>query len=46
VFILATSVLVVWSAKACTTDAVLLLGITVAQLCVYVLWRESGRGPW
>ena len=44
VFVLASSVLVVWSAKACTTDAVLLLGITVAQLCLYAIWR--GRATW
>lgn len=42
--VLATSALVVWSAKACTTDAVLLVGITAAQLCLYRLWR--GRGTW
>jgi 4-amino-4-deoxy-L-arabinose transferase-like glycosyltransferase len=44
VLILASSALVVWSAKACTTDAVLLLGITVAQLCLYAIWR--GRASW
>lgn len=42
--VLATSALVVWSAKACTTDAVLLAGVTVAQLCLYQLWR--GRATW
>lgn len=44
VFILATSGLVLWSAKACTTDAVLLVGVTVSQLCLYALWR--GRATW
>jgi 4-amino-4-deoxy-L-arabinose transferase-like glycosyltransferase len=44
VLVLASSVLVVWSAKACTTDAVLLVGITVAQLCLYAIWR--GRATW
>jgi 4-amino-4-deoxy-L-arabinose transferase-like glycosyltransferase len=42
--VLATSALVVWSAKACTTDAVLLLGITAAQVCLYRVWR--GRATW
>ena len=45
VFILATSALVVWSAKACTTDAVLLVGITVAQLCLYAIWRGCATWP-
>jgi 4-amino-4-deoxy-L-arabinose transferase-like glycosyltransferase len=45
VFIFATSVLVVWSAKACTTDAVLLAGITVAQVCLYALWRGNWSWP-
>jgi 4-amino-4-deoxy-L-arabinose transferase-like glycosyltransferase len=38
-FILGTSVLAIASAKMCLTDAVLLLFITVSQLCVYRLWR-------
>ena len=42
--VLATSALVVWSAKSCTTDAVLLLGVTAAQLCLYLVWR--GRASW
>jgi 4-amino-4-deoxy-L-arabinose transferase-like glycosyltransferase len=42
--ILATSGLVLWSAKACTTDAVLLLGVTVSQLCLHAIWR--GRASW
>ena len=44
VLVLGTSALAVWSAKACTTDAVLLVGITVAQLCLYQLW--CGRATW
>ena len=44
VFIFATCVLTLWSAKACTTDAVLLVGITVSQICLYQIWR--GRGTW
>jgi 4-amino-4-deoxy-L-arabinose transferase-like glycosyltransferase len=44
IFILSSSVLVIWSAKACTTDAVLLVGITVAQLCLYAMWR--GHASW
>jgi 4-amino-4-deoxy-L-arabinose transferase-like glycosyltransferase len=38
-FILASSLLIFWSAKSALTDAVLLLFITVSQLCVYRLWR-------
>ena len=45
VFVLATSALAVWSAKASTTDAVLLLGITVAQLCLYAIWRGHATWP-
>ena len=44
VFILATSVMALVSAKACLTDSVLLLFITAALLCVYAIWR--GRGTW
>jgi 4-amino-4-deoxy-L-arabinose transferase-like glycosyltransferase len=44
VFILATSVMALVSAKACLTDSVLLLFITAAMLCLYAIWR--GRGAW
>jgi 4-amino-4-deoxy-L-arabinose transferase-like glycosyltransferase len=44
ILVLATSVLTLWCAKASTTDAVLLLGITVSQMCLYAIWR--GRGTW
>ena len=44
VLVLASSVMVLISAKASTTDAVLLLWTTVAQFCVYAIWR--GRGTW
>jgi 4-amino-4-deoxy-L-arabinose transferase-like glycosyltransferase len=44
ILILATSVLTLWCAKASTTDAVLLVGITVSQMCLYAIWR--GRGTW
>src|SRR5436309_3377218 len=38
---------VVVAAKACTTDSVLLLFVTVAQLCLYAMWRGSrGWGVW
>ncbi len=43
-FILATSTMTIVSAKACLTDAVLLLFITTAQLCLYAIYR--GRGGW
>lgn len=42
--ILATSVLCIMSAKMSTTDAVLLLWITVAQLCLYQMLR--GNSSW
>jgi len=42
--ILASSMMTIVSAKACLTDAVLLLFITTAQLCLYAIYR--GRGSW
>jgi 4-amino-4-deoxy-L-arabinose transferase-like glycosyltransferase len=44
VFIFATSGLVIAAAKMCLTDAVLVLWITIAQLCLYCIWR--GRASW
>jgi 4-amino-4-deoxy-L-arabinose transferase-like glycosyltransferase len=44
VFILASSAIVIASAKIALTDAVLLLFITTAQLCLYAMWR--GKGTW
>ena len=44
VLILSSCVLVVLAAKAGLTDSVLLLFVTVAQLCLYAVWR--GRGTW
>ncbi len=45
VFILATSAIVIaWSARTSMTDAVLLLWITIAQLCLYAILR--GGGSW
>jgi 4-amino-4-deoxy-L-arabinose transferase-like glycosyltransferase len=44
VFVLAFSVLVVMCAKMSTTDAVLLLWITIAQLGLYACWQ--GRATW
>ena len=44
VVVLATSVLALTAAKMCITDSLLLLWITIAQLCVYALWR--GRRSW
>ncbi|CAN5439745.1 glycosyltransferase family 39 protein [soil metagenome] len=43
-FIFATSMMVILSAKWCLTDAVLLLFVTTAQLCLYATYR--GRGGW
>ncbi len=44
VFILATSALTIMSAKMCLTDAVLLLWMTVAQICVFAVYR--GNRSW
>jgi 4-amino-4-deoxy-L-arabinose transferase-like glycosyltransferase len=41
VFIFATSGLVIAAAKMCITDAVLLLWVTIAQLCLYAMWRKN-----
>jgi 4-amino-4-deoxy-L-arabinose transferase-like glycosyltransferase len=38
-FILSTCVLSLWAAKTTLTDAVLLVWITIAQLCLYQMWR-------
>jgi 4-amino-4-deoxy-L-arabinose transferase-like glycosyltransferase len=47
VFVLATSVITIVSAKACLTDSVLLLWITIAQGCLYLAWRgRVGWGTW
>jgi 4-amino-4-deoxy-L-arabinose transferase-like glycosyltransferase len=45
ILILATSVLTLWCAKASTTDDVLLVGITVSQMCLYAIWRRRGTWP-
>ena len=45
VFVLASSTLIIVEAKFCITDAVLLLWVTIAQLCLYALWRGS-RSWW
>jgi 4-amino-4-deoxy-L-arabinose transferase-like glycosyltransferase len=44
VFIFATSGLTIAAAKMCITDAVLLLWVTVAQICLYAMWR--GNRSW
>ena len=44
VTVFATSGLTIAAAKMCITDAVLLLWVTVAQLCLYAAWR--GRATW
>jgi 4-amino-4-deoxy-L-arabinose transferase-like glycosyltransferase len=43
-FVFTTSALMIWSAKICLTDSVLLLCTTTALLCIYLLWRR--RGGW
>jgi 4-amino-4-deoxy-L-arabinose transferase-like glycosyltransferase len=44
-FIFATSLLTIILAKMCMTDAVLLLPITVEQICLYLMWRRRARWP-
>jgi 4-amino-4-deoxy-L-arabinose transferase-like glycosyltransferase len=44
VFIFATSGLTIAAAKMCITDAVLLLFVTIGQLCIYAMWR--GNRSW
>lgn len=39
VFVLASSAMAIIAAKICLTDSVLILFITVSQLCVYAIWR-------
>lgn len=47
VFVLATSVMTVLSAKVCLTDSVLLLWVTIAQGCLYLIYRRrAGWGTW
>ena len=43
-FIFSSSALTIWCAKVCMTDAVLLLWVTGALICVYRVWQ--GRGGW
>jgi 4-amino-4-deoxy-L-arabinose transferase-like glycosyltransferase len=44
VLVLATSAMVLIAAKACLTDSVLLLWVTIGQICLYAMWR--GRATW
>ncbi len=44
VFIFATSGLTIAAAKMCITDAVLLLWVTIGQICIYAIWR--GNRSW
>jgi 4-amino-4-deoxy-L-arabinose transferase-like glycosyltransferase len=44
VFIFATSGLVITAAKLSITDATLLLWVTIAQICLYAMWR--GNRSW
>ncbi|HEY2584840.1 MAG TPA: glycosyltransferase family 39 protein [Tepidisphaeraceae bacterium] len=44
-FVLASSLLLLWSGKNCLTDAVLMLCITSGLACIYLLWRRRGGWP-
>src|SRR6185437_2899631 len=46
VFILATSAMVIaWNARASLTDAVLLLWIVIAELCLFAILHDGGTWP-
>jgi 4-amino-4-deoxy-L-arabinose transferase-like glycosyltransferase len=45
VFIFATSGLVIAAAKMCITDAVLLLWVTIGQVCLFNLYRRNASWP-
>lgn len=45
IFIFATAGLTIAAAKMCITDAVLLLWVTIAQLCLYAMWRGNYAWP-
>jgi 4-amino-4-deoxy-L-arabinose transferase-like glycosyltransferase len=45
VFIFATSGLTIAAAKMCITDAVLLLWVTIGQMCLYAMWRGNRSWP-
>ncbi len=44
IFIMASSLMTIISAKVCLTDSVLLLFTTIAQLCLFSIWR--GNRSW
>jgi 4-amino-4-deoxy-L-arabinose transferase-like glycosyltransferase len=44
-FVLASSLLMLWSGKNSLTDAVLMLCITSALACIYFLWQRRGGWP-
>jgi 4-amino-4-deoxy-L-arabinose transferase-like glycosyltransferase len=44
-FVLASSLLMLWSGKNCLTDAVLMLCITSGLACIYFLWQRRGGWP-
>jgi len=44
-FIFSTCLLTIILAKMCMTDAVLLLPITVEQICLYVMWHRRASWP-
>jgi 4-amino-4-deoxy-L-arabinose transferase-like glycosyltransferase len=45
VFIFATSGLTIAAAKMCITDALLLLWVTIGQICLYAMWRGNRSWP-
>ncbi len=45
VFIFATAGLTIAAAKMCITDAVLLLWVTIAQLCLFAILRRNSSWP-
>lgn len=45
ILIFASAGLTIAAAKMCITDAVLLLWVTIAQLCLYAMWRGNCSWP-
>ena len=45
VLVLATSLMMILTAKVCLTDAVLLLWIVIGQLCLYAIYRNRASWP-
>ncbi len=45
VFVLGTALLPMYIAKVCMSDSVLMLWVTIAMLCTYLIWRRGASWP-